>query len=340
METTLRRCRRCLLPATVPRLSFDDSDLCDICQTTPSVAELARQREELCEALGGAIDPHRAAVPYACVVAFSGGKDSSYTLKLLVEQYQLRCLAVTIDNGFLAKGTADNCRAVCGSLGVDHVMFTPNPQFVRTMFGISAVQEGMHSPAAIQRASSLCNSCISLINTHILQKAVEVGAPLVAGGYLSGQLPRDAATLTLRPSQSDRPRAAMIHRYVRAFGEAARPYFTLGRTADHQTREITVINPMLGFALPEEEILQAISALGWKRPRDTGLTSTNCRLNDLGVYIHQRRHGFHAYAFEIADQLRHGLMTRDEAERKLLTLPEVTDIQWLADRIGVSTDGL
>ncbi len=340
MESTLRSCRRCLLPATVPGLTIAESGLCDICLVTPPEAELAQQRAEIRHELERIVATHRDVEPYACVVAFSGGKDSSYTLKLLVERFQLRCIAVTIDNGFLSKGTAENCKAVCGSLGVDHLMFTPNQQFVRKMYGISAVQEDMHAPAAIQRASSICNSCISLINTHILQKALELGAPLVAGGYLGGQLPRDAATMSIRPGQQARPRAALIKRFVRAFGDAARPYFSLGRSDADADREITVINPMLGFAVLEDEILHDIAQLGWKRPRDTGLTSTNCRLNDLGVYIHHRRHGFHAYAFEIADQLRHGLISREDATRKLNTLPEQTDIQWLADKIGVSTDVL
>lgn len=335
-----RRCRRCLLPAAVPGLVLDSTDLCDICQTTPSAEELAKVRDGIRREMEAVLDAHRGARPYECVVAFSGGKDSSYTLKLLVEHYRLRCLAVTIDNSFLSNGTLANCRAVCGSLGVDHVLFTPNRGFIRQMYGTSVAHEEVHAPAAIQRASSICNSCISLINTHILQKALELGAPLVAGGYLAGQLPKDASLMTLRPGVLVKVRTPMVNRFVRFFGEEARPYFELAPANAAPAREIVVINPMLGLSVREEEIIADLKPLGWKRPRDTGVTSTNCRLNDLGVYIHSRRHGFHPYALEIAEQLRHGLVTLKEAAAKLDAIPGGESVAWLADGIGVKLDAL
>ena len=332
-----RRCRRCLLPSTFPGLTFDATDLCRICQSTPAAEELVKIRDGIRLETEAAIDAHRGSQPYECIVAFSGGKDSSYILKLLAEHYRLRCLAVTIDNSFLSNGTLGNCRAVCASLGVDHVLFTPNRSFVRQMYGVSALQEEVHTPAAIQRASSICNSCINLINTHVLQKAIEMGVPLIAGGYLAGQLPKDAALMTLRPGVMVKVRAPMVNRFVRFFGEQARPYFELSRGVEGTT-EVIVINPMLGLSVTEDEIIDSLKPLGWTRPRDTGLTSTNCRLNDLGVYTHSRKHGFHPYAFEIAEQLRNGLLTLEEASAKLEAIPSRDAVAWLAEGIGVDVD--
>jgi hypothetical protein len=130
----------------------------------------------------------------------------------------------------------------------------------------------------------------------------------------------------------------MVNRFVHFFGEEARPYFEIERPGAAQ--EVTVINPMLGLGVAEDEIIRALEPLGWTRPTDTGVTSTNCRLNDLGVFTHTRRHGFHPYAFEIAEQLRQGLMSKDEAIHKLETLPSRQDVAWLAERIGVEPDAL
>lgn len=337
-QLSTRRCRRCLLPEAFPGLRFDETSLCDICQSVPPTDVLDARRSGILRAMEAAVDANRGAQPYECVLAFSGGKDSSYTLKLLVEQYRLRCIAITIDNGFLSADTLTNCRAVCGALGVDHVLFTPNRGFMEKMYRTSAVREEVHSPSAVQRASSICNSCISVVNTHILQKALELGAPLVAGGYLGGQLPRDGSVITIRPGHMAKIRAAAVDRFVQFFGEEARLYFELSRAAAETGREITVLNPMLGLSIREDQIIAGLVPLGWKRPVDTGITSTNCRLNDLGVYLHSRRHGFHPYALEIAEQLRHGLLTREEGLAKLETLPTREDVAWLADRIGVARD--
>jgi len=332
------RCARCLLPAVLCGLQLDERGLCSICQVTPPSEQLAASIADAKRQIEAVIEARRGAKPYDCVVAFSGGKDSSYTLKVLVEDYGLRCLAITVDNGFMAGGTLENCRAVCGSLRVDHTLFTPHREFMQGMYRRSALSESMHAPAAIQRASSICSSCINLINAHVLQRALELGAQLVAGGYLGGQLPRDACTMTVRPDT--KMRAAMVDRYERVFGSEARRYFSVIPRAGAEGHDIHVINPMLGLCLTEQQIMDALAPLGWRRPADAGLTSTNCRLNDLGVYIHQRRHGFHPYALEIAEQLRYGLLTREQAAAKLDTIPTREQVAGLAQRIGLADDDL
>lgn len=326
-------CRRCVLTAAVPGITFDASGLCNICQHTAPAPELAEKRRRSKAEMTEAIAQLRGARPYDCVVAFSGGKDSSFVLKMLVETYRLSCLALTIDNGFLSADTAGNCRAVCGSLGVDHVMFAPKREFMTRMYRESALDESMHPRAAVQRASSICNSCITLINTHVLRVALQQGAPIIAGGYIGGQLPRDSALLRLHLGARSKAGNDAVERFVGHFGEEARRYFEL--ESDVRKREIVVINPLLGLSLSEQEIIAAITPLGWTHPKDTGLTSTNCRLNDLGVYAHSRRHGFHPYIFETADQVRHGLLDRDKALDKLSLIPSFDDVAWLASRIGV-----
>lgn len=37
-------------------------------------------------------------------MAYSGGKDSTYTLMVLVRHYRLRVLALTFDSGFMPRG--------------------------------------------------------------------------------------------------------------------------------------------------------------------------------------------------------------------------------------------
>jgi tRNA(Ile)-lysidine synthase TilS/MesJ len=327
-------CRRCVLSSSIPGVTLDETDLCNICQRTPDVEELREQREAARREMTAIITQTRGAHAYDCVVAFSGGKDSSYVLKMLTQQYNLRCLAVTIDNSFISDGTFGNCKTICGALGVDHIILAPNSNFMEKMYRESIRDESVHPPAAVQRASSICNSCISLINTQVLRVALQYGVPVIAGGYIGGQLPKDTAVLKLSMKASGPLRANSLQRFTRHFGEEATRYFALTERGEGRD-EIFVINPMLGLSITEEEIIGDVMQLGWQRPTDTGVTSTNCRLNDLGVYVHTRRHGFHPYVFETADQVRHGLMSRDEALKKLNAIPQYGDVEWMTKRIGI-----
>ena len=334
----MRTCFRCLLPDTMPSVVIDESGLCETCRATPDANVLAEERKTLRAELEAAIDERRGAQPYEAVVAFSGGKDSSFALKHLVEDFGLRCLAVTIDNDFLSEDTFGNCKAVCSALGVDHEIFAPNRKFSAHMYRVSARHSNARPPVRSEYASSICASCISLINTHMMRRAFQLQAPIIAGGYLGGQVPRDRAVTLVHAGRQARARRAMLHRQVSQFGEDAAPYFHLDSGPDGE-RTVVIINPMLGIDLTEDEIIEALDPLGWTKPKDTGMTSTNCRLNDLGVYLHNRHYRFHPYAMEIAEQLRTGKLSKEEAKHKLATIPEREDVQWIADRLDLDLHG-
>ena len=52
-------------------------------------------------ALDALISEHRGNCVYDCIVPFSGGKDSTWTLYYLVKEYKIKPLVVRFDHGFL-----------------------------------------------------------------------------------------------------------------------------------------------------------------------------------------------------------------------------------------------
>ena len=50
----------------------------------------------------------------------------------------------------------------------------------------------------------------------------------------------------------------------------------------------------------------------WIRPEDTG-RSTNCTINDTGIYYHKIKQGYHNYALPYSWDVRLGLKTREQA---------------------------
>lgn len=333
----ISHCTRCVLPSTFPGIAFDSSGLCSYCQAAEQEAPVATARQQLRTRMEEAIESSRGKGEYDCIVAFSGGKDSTYTLQQLVRTYRLRCLAVTVDNGFVAEQARENCYTVTAALGVDFLFFRPAPDFMAQMYRNSVVAGGVQSPASIKRASALCNSCISLINNLMVKFALQHEAPLIAGGYIGGQVPKDMAVLDLNLIQQEQIRAPQRDRYTQLFGPAAGQFFFIRQSLlqKQPSGRVTVINPMLTVALREAEILASIQALGWQPARDTGRHSSNCRLNDLGIAIHYRQHGFHPYVMEVAEQVRYGLMDRAEALAKVQEIPDLAGLSPQMERIGI-----
>lgn len=338
------RCARCILPETFPAISFDRNGICNYCTEAGDVDALVSERAALRIELDELFDKVRKqkapGAAYDVIVAYSGGKDSTYTLKLLRERYALNCLAVTIDNGFLSEHTFRNCRTVMEALGVDHIVFKPAFDFMRRLYQ-SSVSGELQVKAAIKRASAICNSCINLVNAHMINVALQNGVSTIAGGYLGGQLPRARAFLEINTHLLARAKQHELANYERHLGAIARNYFALHNgpgDAIDSSRRLYIVNPLVAFDYDEDRVIADISALGWTRPNDTGLNSTNCMLNDVGIAVHQRRHGFHPYAADLAQLVREGRMDRGAALQKVEDVPRTEDLQPILDRLALTED--
>jgi tRNA(Ile)-lysidine synthase TilS/MesJ len=339
----IRRCTRCILPDTFPGISFDQNGICNFCAEAGDEGALASERAGLRIQLDDLFDRVRkrqdTGSAYQVIVAYSGGKDSTFALKLLRERYGLICLAVTIDNGFLSDHTFRNCRTVMEALGVDHVVFKPAFDFMRRLYQ-SSVSGELQVKAAVKRASTICNSCINLVNAHMINVALQNGVSVIAGGYLGGQLPRARAYLEVNPHLLARAKQHELANYEHHLGAIARNYFALHGSADdgEMSKRLYIVNPLVAFDYDEDRVVEEISALGWTRPNDTGLNSTNCTLNDVGIAVHQRRHGFHPYAADLAQLVREGRMSRSAALQRVESMPRTEDLQPILERLALSED--
>jgi hypothetical protein len=114
---SVRRCTKCILPATYPFITFDRGGVCNFCH------EHVTQRVEGRDALMRELDRHRTSNGAPdCIVAFSGGRDSSYGLHLLKAELGMTPLAFTYDWGLVTDLARRNQARLCGKLGVEHVI--------------------------------------------------------------------------------------------------------------------------------------------------------------------------------------------------------------------------
>ena len=117
----LRRCTRCILPATYPFITFDADGVCNFCH------EHVTQKVAGREALLRELERYRRSDGQPdCIVAFSGGRDSSYGLHLLKTELGMTPLAFTYDWGLVTDLARRNQARLCGALGVEHVIRAAN----------------------------------------------------------------------------------------------------------------------------------------------------------------------------------------------------------------------
>jgi glutamine---fructose-6-phosphate transaminase (isomerizing) len=113
----LRRCVRCVLPETLPFIRFDRDGVCNFCHDYEPMniepeAQLERQLEGIRSKNG---DPD-------CIVMLSGGRDSCYGLHYIKNILGMNPIAYTYDWGVITDLARRNCARMCGRLGVEHIL--------------------------------------------------------------------------------------------------------------------------------------------------------------------------------------------------------------------------
>jgi len=113
----LRRCTRCILPASYPFMEFDAEGVCNYCRRWKRIAVKGE------EALRKAVEPYRSKDGSPdVIVAFSGGRDSSYGLHYVKKVLGMNPVAFTFDWGMVTDLARRNQARICGSLGVEHIL--------------------------------------------------------------------------------------------------------------------------------------------------------------------------------------------------------------------------
>lgn len=117
LQPELKRCTKCLLPETMPYISFDSEGVCNYCHHYKP-RNNPRPKEELFEL----VEPYRRAYGTDCIVPFSGGRDSCYGLHLVVNELKMKPVTYTYDWGMVTDLGRRNISRMCAKLGVENII--------------------------------------------------------------------------------------------------------------------------------------------------------------------------------------------------------------------------
>ena len=113
----VQRCSKCVLPHTFPYISFDAQGVCNYCKNY-----IVRNEPKPIEDLTDFLEPYRRNGQPDCIIPFSGGRDSCYTLHLAVKKLGLRPVTYTYDWAMVTDLARRNISRMCGTLGVDNII--------------------------------------------------------------------------------------------------------------------------------------------------------------------------------------------------------------------------
>ena len=320
-------CTRCGLEAAHPEARLDGEGVCAVCR------RFERERAFV-DAYFGDLDELKSLLawakreargPHDTLMLYSGGKDSTYALCRIVEM-GANPLVFTMDNGFISEQAKANVRRVVDLLGLDLVV------------GETPAMPEIFADS-LRRFSDVCDGCFKAIYTLAVNLVVERGIPAIVTGLSRGQIVQTRlADLHRRgihdPDQVDRAITEARKAYHRMDDAVSRGMDTAVFDTDEVLDRIRFIDFYRYTDVPLEELLTYVrERTPWIRPSDTG-RSTNCLINQAGIYVHRTERGFHNYSLPYSWDVRLGHKSREAVLKELADELDPAEIRSMLDEVG------
>lgn len=322
-----RHCRTCGLEGAHPEAHLDESDLCAVCrrfeQERDKVSSYFGTMHDLARLLEQARQSSRGS--HDTLMLLSGGKDSTYALCKIVEM-GARPLVFMFDNGFIADQAKVNVRRVVEQLGLELVI------------GETPAMPGIFAES-LTRFSNVCNGCFKAIYTLAMNLAVERGIPAIVTGLSRGQIfETRLADLYRRgiydPAEVDRTILAARKTYHRMDDAVSRTLDTRIFETDDVLDSVRFIDFYRYCHVELEELLAYVGEhTPWIRPADTG-RSTNCLINQAGIFVHRSERGFHNYTLPYSWDVRLGHKERGAVLAELDDELDPVQVRRMLDEVG------
>lgn len=116
-KNNLKRCSKCILPETMPFIRFDDNGVCNYCNNY-----VPRNQPKPFDQLIKLTDKYKRTNCNDCIVPFSGGRDSTWGLHIIVNELGLKPITYTYDWGMVTDLGRRNISNMCSKLGVENIV--------------------------------------------------------------------------------------------------------------------------------------------------------------------------------------------------------------------------
>lgn len=312
----LKRCTKCLTPETHESVTFDNDGVCSVCRQIEfkdDKIDWEKRKGDFAEL----IESYRGKYDYDCIVPFSGGKDSTWTLYYLMKEFKIKPLVVRFDHGFMRSNLNENTIRTLRELGADFLTFTPNWKVVQKLMLQSFLEKG-----------DFCWHCHTGIFSYPMWVALKYNVPLIIWGEPSSEY--TSYYSYDQPEEVDEKR---FNRSTNLGINAVDMAIRLGGALDERDfkpysypplkdlRKLNYRSVCLGTYIPWDVKKQSriiADELGWKGdlvenvPEQYNYEKIECHMQGVRDYIKYIKRGYTRPTHLASIDIRHGRMDREE----------------------------
>lgn len=298
-------CKRCINHIGCISVNIGKDGICNHCKNPHKyfvISITPEEKEKKRKILNKILDKiknERDDRKYDCVVAFSGGKDSTYLLYLLSVNYGLNVLAVTVNTGYMNNIAFQNIKQTVDKLGINHIVIEP-PFDVFTKLYKSLILN--YNSNEVPLMKQICDNCTDMIDGIVINEAALRKIPYVFLGFSPDENARYFFEI---PSEKVSHSWIPDHWESDFFNENERLWWWDPNKFDSDVIP-RVLLPLHVLPYNENEIIETIEKKGLINKGKADPLKTNCILLwGIGMFD-ILRFGFHMYRVQISKLVRQG----------------------------------
>lgn len=320
----MKRCVKCGLPETYESIEFDIVGICNICHQN-EFKKSAINWDERKKDLDKLVEQYRGKYEYDCIIPFSGGKDSTFTLLYLMREYKIKPLVVQFNHGFMREKLKQNNEKTFKQLGVDVLSFTPNWKIVKRLMLEALIRKG-----------DFCWHCHTGIFSYPMQVAIKYNTPLIFWGEPSSEY---TAYYDYRDDAIEEVNETRFNRFINLGITAEDMAGMIAHDTDLDPRDLTPYtypklrdlkrlgynSVCLGSYIPwntKKQAAEIMAQLGWEGDQVEGMPwdkysyeKIECYMQGMRDYIKFLKRGYSRVTQMTALDLRAGTITKEEADQ-------------------------
>lgn len=330
-EKQIRRCSKCLLLESLPGSNFNEKGECSWCQSgfpnyipagIDKLQEILKQNKSKTDSAD-------------CLVGISGGKDSSYVLLEMKRRFGMKVEAFTYVHDGLADFALQNAKEVCKVAEVKHHLVSlPNHAHLNAFKSFFNAWIESEDPLA---AAMTCVGCKHL---HILgtRLAKERHIPMIIWSMCPLEVP---SFIPAQPKGADNANSKSMADLSFLLGKKLinhqlfrKAFFENASTCIYGSLAFRPNSGYLDFRYPDVKHVFYFNYVSWNGPEiKTALKTqtkwsvpesivsdwhSDCIFDVFKEYMFQKMYGASYTDAFLSNQIRYGLITRDQGWNELL----------------------
>ena len=341
----LLRCSKCILPETMPFIKFDQNGECNYCSNY-----VLKNRPKPKQDLEKMLASYQETSGNKCIVPFSGGRDSSYMLHLIKNEFNMDPITMTYDWGMVTDLARRNISLMCSELNVENILIADNIEKKRRNIKLN-LKAWLKKPDLGMINILMAGDKHFFRHIETIRKEADISLniwgmnPLEVTHFKAGYLgfpPDFAMDQVFNTGLSGQ----MQYQLLRAKEMIKNPRYlnislwdTLSGEYHRSVKKQVDFYNLFDFWLwDEEEVDNTLDTYSWERAVDTKST---WRIGDGTAafynYVYYTLGGFTEYDTFRSNQIREGQLSRDEAlvlvEQE--NQPRYKNIKWYLDTLDM-----